>query len=103
MDFHPAYHQLMATAFGAGVHTLPWAAQNPGGHIARAVLSYLWDQVDGGTACPTGMTYAAIPLLAAQPGLSMWAHKASALSYDATFAPLQDKTAAHIGLAMTEK
>ena len=91
VEFHPAYHQLMATAYRAGVHALPWATGNPGGHLARAVLSYLWNQVDGGTACPTGMSYAAVPILQAQPGLRGWAEKAAALDYDATFAPVESE------------
>ena len=32
VGFHPAYHQLMATAFVAGVHALPWATRHPCGH-----------------------------------------------------------------------
>ena len=103
VEFHPAYHQLMGTAFGAGVHALPFATEQPGGHTARAVLSYLWNQLDGGTACPTGMTYAAIPLLRAQPGLQKWADKAADLGYDSAFASVATKTSAHIGFAMTEK
>ncbi|CAM3701928.1 acyl-CoA dehydrogenase family protein [Smaragdicoccus niigatensis] len=103
VDFHPAYHQLMRTAYRAGVHALPWATTHSGGHTARAVLSYLWNQVDGGTACPTGMTYAAVPILQSQPGLEVWAEKTAALDYDPTFAPVQLKTSAHIGFAMTEK
>jgi putative acyl-CoA dehydrogenase len=103
VEFHPAYHQLMGIAFGAGVHALPWAARHPGGHLARSVLSYLWNQVDGGTACPTGMTYAAIPILRAQPNLGWWADKAADLGYDPTFVPAHAKTSVHIGYAMTEK
>ena len=63
VDFHPAYHELMAMAFGHGVHALAWTARQPGAHLARAVQSYLWNQVDGATACPTGMAYAGIPFL----------------------------------------
>ncbi|MFH5207552.1 acyl-CoA dehydrogenase family protein [Antrihabitans sp. NCIMB 15449] len=103
VEFHPAYHHLMQTAYRAGVHALPWATDNPGGHTARAVLSYLWNQVDGGTACPTGMTYAAIPILRDAPGLTLWADRSAALDYDQTFAPVAQKTSAHIGFAMTEK
>jgi putative acyl-CoA dehydrogenase len=58
VEFHPAYHELMAMAFGHGVHALAWTASQPGAHLARAVQSYLWNQVDGATACPTGMAYA---------------------------------------------
>ena len=55
VDFHPAYHQLMDLCFSSGVHSLAWTAPEPGSHSARAVLSYLWNQVDGSTACPMGM------------------------------------------------
>ena len=107
VEFHPAYHQLMSTAYRAGVHALPWAPEavtaGTGGHVARAVLSYLWNQVDGGTACPTGMTYAAVPILTDAPGLGLWADRAAALDYDPTFAPVEHKKSAHIGFAMTEK
>ena len=107
VEFHPSYHQLMDTAYCAGVHALPWAPEaveaGGGGHVARAVLSYLWNQLDGGTACPTGMTYAAVPILAGAPGLVGWADKAAALAYDPTFGPVEGKTGAHIGFAMTEK
>jgi len=103
VEFHPAYHQLMHTAYTAGVHALPWATEDAAGHVARAVLSYLWNEVDGGTACPTGMTYAAIPILADQPGLELWAEKSAVLDYDPTFGPVGAKTSAHIGFAMTEK
>ena len=30
------------------------------GHFARAVQSYLWNQVENGVGCPTGMAYAAV-------------------------------------------
>ena len=63
VDFHPAYHELMSLAFGSGVHALAWTSAEPGAHTARAALSYLWNQVDGSTACPTGMAYASIPIL----------------------------------------
>lgn len=103
VEFHPAYHQLMAMAFRAGVHALPWAQPQSGTHTARAVLSYLWNQLDSGTACPTGMTYAAYPLLRDAVGLHGWAEKAAALDYDPAPVPLSAKPAVHIGYAMTEK
>ena len=44
-------------------------------HLARAVQSYLWNQVDGATACPTGMAYAGIPFLRDTPELSAYADR----------------------------
>jgi putative acyl-CoA dehydrogenase len=103
VDFHPAYHQLMAQGFGHGVHALSWTAAKPGAHLARAVLSYLWNQVDGATACPTGMAYAAIPTLRETPELAEFAARAAVHGYDPAFRPVTEKSAATIGYAMTEK
>jgi putative acyl-CoA dehydrogenase len=103
VDFHPAYHELMALAFGSGVHALSWTAAGRGSHLARAVLSYLWNQVDGATACPTGMAYAAIPALRGTPELAVFADRVSRAGYDPAYTPVTAKNAASVGYAMTEK
>ncbi|MBW0090818.1 acyl-CoA dehydrogenase family protein [Pseudonocardia sp. KRD-184] len=103
VDFHPAYHELMALGFGSGTHSLAWTATEPGGHAARAVLSYLWNQVDGSTACPVGMAYASIPVLRDQPELAAFARAVEAEGYDAADVPVEQKSAATIGYFMTEK
>jgi putative acyl-CoA dehydrogenase len=103
VDFHPSYHTLMSTAFRAGVAGLSWDTFEPGAHLARAVQSYLWNQVDGATACPTGMTYAAVPILRDTPELAEFAVRAATLDYDGAYAPIGEKRAATIGYAMTEK
>lgn len=103
VDFHPAYHDLMALGFGSGVHSLAWTAEQPGAHTARAVLSYLWNQIDGSTACPIGMAYASIPLLRLQPELAPWARATEAESYDPTDVPIQQKTGGTVGYFMTER
>jgi putative acyl-CoA dehydrogenase len=103
VDFHPSYHELMALAFGSGVHSLAWTAGEPGAHSARAVLSYLWNQVDGSTSCPTGMAYASIPVLQSQPELAPWAEKIVVEGYDPADVPVTEKSAATIGYFMTEK
>jgi putative acyl-CoA dehydrogenase len=103
VDFHPAYHELMSLGFGAGVHSLAWTADEPGAHSARAVLSYLWNQIDGSTACPIGMAYASIPVLRSQPELGPWAEAIAAEGYDPADVPIQNKFAGTIGYFMTEK
>ncbi|WP_328305663.1 acyl-CoA dehydrogenase family protein [Actinomycetospora sp. NBC_00405] len=103
VDFHPSYHDLMSLAFGSGVHSLAWTAVEPGAHSARAVLSYLWNQVDGSTACPTGMAYASIPILRSRPELAPWAEKVVVEGYDPADVPVTAKSAATIGYFMTEK
>ncbi|WP_298369998.1 hypothetical protein [uncultured Bradyrhizobium sp.] len=46
VEFHPAWHQLMALAFQSEVHSLTWSTREPHGHLARAALSYLWSQIE---------------------------------------------------------
>lgn len=103
VEFHPAYHELMALAFGSGVHALAWTDDRPGAHTARAALSYLWNQIDGSTACPTGMAYASIPVLRSQPELAPWAERVAVHGYDPSFAPIGRKSAATMAYFMTEK
>ena len=63
VDFHPAWHELMALAIGQDTHALCWNEPRAGAQVARAALSYLWNQGENGICCPIGMTYSAIPVL----------------------------------------
>ena len=65
VEFHPAYHELMAYLARHGAAAGPWARPGAGAHVARAALYYLYAQLEDGTLCPTTMTYAAVPALAA--------------------------------------
>ena len=102
VEFHPAWHELMALAFGSEVHSLAWSTGKPGGHFARGVLSYVWNQIEQGVACPIGMTYAAYPGLA-QAEFAAWREKILSTAYDKRPLPFDKKTGASIGYAMTEK
>ncbi len=102
VEFHPAWHALMALAFAHEVHSLAWTAKRPGAHLARGILSYLWNQIEQGVGCPTGMTYAAYPGLA-QPEFAGWSEKLLSTRYDQRPLPWREKTGATIGYAMTEK
>lgn len=104
VDFHPSYHALMKLAFGSGVHSLAWTAQRPGAHVARATLSYLWNQIESGIGCPTGMAYSAIPTLRLVPEIDrVFTPKVLAEDYDPRPIFVGGKTAATIGMALTEK
>jgi putative acyl-CoA dehydrogenase len=103
VEYHPTYHQLMALGFGHGVHALSWTATENGAHLARAVQSYLWNQIDGATACPTGLAYAAVPLLRETPQLAAWSERVVVHDYDPRWLPVGQKSAAHVAYAMTEK
>ena len=103
VSFHPAYHQLMETATTHGLHSLPWTVSG-GGHAARAAMFMTWSQVEAGHGCPLSMTYAAVPTLRANPGLSAhWEPLLTRSAYDKRLAPAADKRGALAGMAMTEK
>ncbi|HET9472079.1 MAG TPA: acyl-CoA dehydrogenase family protein, partial [Usitatibacter sp.] len=70
----------------------------------RAVLFYLWNGLEQGTACPVTMTFASIPIFDHAPGLARdWRPKVLADAYDPRPAPLAAKAGVTIGMAMTEK
>lgn len=103
VEFHPAWHQLMALAWQHEVPTLAWTARERQPHFARAVLSYLWNQVEHGTGCPTGMAYASHAGFAAEPALRIWAEKCVGTEYEFSRREVADKPSVVIGYAMTEK
>src|SRR5437764_11351048 len=70
VEYHPAWHALMSVAVGHGLHAAPWAAGQPGAHLARAAKFYVWSQAEAGHGCPVSMTYAAVPALRHQPDLA---------------------------------
>jgi putative acyl-CoA dehydrogenase len=103
VDYHPSYHQLMERAIGCGVHSLAWK-RDKGGFSGRAVLFYLWNQLEQGTACPVTMTFASVPMLAHAPDLApAWRPKVLADAYDPRPVPIDQKAGVTIGMAMTEK
>jgi putative acyl-CoA dehydrogenase len=67
------------------------------------VLSYLWNQVEHGTGCPTGMAYAAHAGFAAHAPLRIWADKMVRTEYDFGRAEVAQKKSVVVGYAMTEK
>jgi putative acyl-CoA dehydrogenase len=104
VEFHPAWHALMATAVGHGLHAAPWADQRPGAHVARAAKFYVWSQAEAGHGCPVSMTYSVIPALRRAPALAgQFEPLLTATSYDPGLRPAADKTGLLAGMAMTEK
>ena len=71
VEFHPAYHELMAHSAHAGIHNSTWDAQGkPAGgaaEVVRAAKFYMAAQVETGHLCPITMTRASVAALAAQP------------------------------------
>src|ERR1700694_1204827 len=72
VEFHPAYHELMARSAHAGVHNSTWTiAGKPAGgaaEVVRAAKFYMAAQVETGALCPIPMTRASVAALAGQPG-----------------------------------
>jgi putative acyl-CoA dehydrogenase len=104
VDYHPAYHELMALAFGAGLHSIAWKEKRDGAFVARAALNYLWNQAENGTSCPVTMSFAAVQVMRNDPQLAAeWEPKLLADAYDPSPAHLSQKSAVTVGMAMTEK
>ncbi|MGE3302013.1 MAG: acyl-CoA dehydrogenase family protein [Hyphomonadaceae bacterium] len=101
--FHPAYHRLMALGLEAGVSAAAWNA-GAAGHALHAALMFLMSQADYGACCPMSMTYAAVPALEAEPAAAaFWRPRVTTEGYDRRVVPAAEKTAATMGMAMTEK
>ena len=71
VEFHPAYHELMAHSAHAGVHNSTWTSDGrPAGgaaEVVRAAKFYIASQVETGHLCPITMTRASVAALAVQP------------------------------------
>ena len=104
VEFHPAYHELMSLIYGCETHSFAWTRQRPGAHVARAALSYLWNQGENGICCPMGMTFASIPALRHDRDLQgEWAPLINRSAYDPRPIYAKEKAGITVGMAMTEK
>ncbi|GHF22811.1 acyl-CoA dehydrogenase family protein [Streptomyces morookaense] len=104
VEFHPAWHELMAAAVETGQHAAPWADARPGAHLVRAAKFYVWAQAEPGHGCPVSMTYAAVPALRAQPELAAaYEPLLASRTYDHGLRPPLGKQGLIAGMSMTEK
>ncbi|MYR08229.1 DNA alkylation response protein [Gordonia sp. SID5947] len=102
VEYHPAYHRIIAASIAHGSHTRCWDDPQPGSHVVRAAGFMLFGQIEPGHACPVSMTHAVIPSLELQPDVAaQWVPKALSRSYSPDLAA--DKTSAIFGMSMTEK
>jgi putative acyl-CoA dehydrogenase len=107
VEFHPAYHALMARSMKAGLHCSPWdkagEAIAPAGHAARAARLYIATQTESGHMCPLTMTNASLAALKAAPDVARaWLPKITGRLYDPALKPWWEKSAATLGMGMTE-
>jgi putative acyl-CoA dehydrogenase len=95
VELDPSWHWCLRQAIEREVHALPWRDPQPGAHVVRAALFFVWSQVNAGVMCPVSMTYAAIPALRESPRLTAdWEPRLTKPSY---------ADGALAGMAMTEK
>jgi putative acyl-CoA dehydrogenase len=104
VEFHPAWHEIMAIAMRHGLHCLPWRERRRGAQVARTAMHSLLSQVEAGACCPLTMTFACVPSLRVQPELAAaWEPRLLGSEYDPRMRPAAEKRAALVGMAMTEK
>ncbi len=108
VEFHPAYHELMAQSAHAGLHNSTWASSGaPAGapaEVVRAAKFFIAAQVESGHLCPITMTRASVAALAVEPAvLARVMPTIATRSYDPSFAPFSDKRGMTLGMGMTEK
>jgi len=108
VEFHPAYHELMAHSAHAGIHNSTWnASGEPAGgasEVVRAAKFFIASQVETGHLCPITMTRAAVGALSSDPALRARVMPVlGSRSYDPTFAPWWTKRGMTMGMGMTER
>jgi putative acyl-CoA dehydrogenase len=104
VEFHPAWHSLMALGVEHELHSLPWTSEEPAAHAERAALYMTAMQAEAGFCCPITMTFAVVPALRSQPELAAeWEPLVTATHYDPRLVPAAEKGCAIAGMAMTEK
>ena len=104
VEFHPAWHALMALSVGEGLHATPWTSADPHAHLRRAAGFYLISQAEAGHGCPISMTYAVLPALRHNAELTRDVEAGlRSRTYDFGLRDPAGKAGLIAGMAMTEK
>src|SRR5262249_36330171 len=108
VEFHPAYHRVMAESIGAGLHAMTWTvAGRPAPAPAEgppAARFYMAAQIETGHLCPLTMTRAAVAALRPAPDLAArLMPKIASVRYDPAFRPWWEKDGVTLGMGMTER
>ncbi len=108
VEFHPAWHALLALSVGKGLVSMPWTDERPGSPVVRAALFYLYAQAEAGTECPIAMSFGAVPVLRrvearVEAVRELWLPKLLSGEYDPRFIPAPDKRGVLFGMGMTER
>ena len=104
IEFHPAWHELLALLREQGLHALPYSDPQPGAMAARCAGYFLHAQLESGSLCPLTMTFASIAVLQREPALfETLRAPLFTREHDARDLPLTQKRSMMIGMGMTEK
>ena len=105
VEFHPAYHAMMARSIGHGIHASAHdGSDRPAPVSTRAVRLYLATQAESGHMCPITMTHACIGALRSEPALlAKWLPKIQTRTYDPRPLPWWEKNGVTLGMGMTER
>ena len=105
VEFHPAYHALMAKSIGHGIHASTHDGSDSMAPVsARAVRLYLATQAESGHMCPITMTHACIGALRSEPAvLAKWLPQIGTRTYDPRPLPWWEKKGVTLGMGMTER
>ncbi len=110
VEFHPSWHWLMSASaeealqFGAWPHLDGETPARPGANVERAGTLFLAAQMEAGHCCPMSMTNAAFPVIRETPAVAAaWLPRLTRPQHDPRFLPLERKSAATIGMALTER
>ena len=105
VEFHPAYHAMMAKSIGHGIHASAHdGSDKPGPVSTRAVRLYLATQAESGHMCPVTMTHACIGALRSEPALlAKWLPRIQTRTYDPRPLPWWEKNGVTLGMGMTER
>jgi len=104
IEFHQAYHDIMALAVEYRLTSLPWVEKKKGAHVARMGMDYMHSQNEAGTGCPITMTFSCVPAIKNHfPKADEWLAKILSDQYDPSNKPHTLKPGVTIGMAMTEK
>ncbi|HEY1834765.1 MAG TPA: acyl-CoA dehydrogenase family protein [Solirubrobacteraceae bacterium] len=95
IDYDPSMHWMLRLGVEREVNSLPWRAERAGGHVVRAGMFDLFNQLDTGPCCPMSINYAAVPTMRQDAELAReWETRLTLPDYDSF---------AQAGMVMTEK
>jgi putative acyl-CoA dehydrogenase len=95
IEYDPSMHWLLRNGVERALHSLPWLDPQPGAHVARAAMFYLYNGLDTGPCCPFSINYAAVATLRHDPAVAaIWEPRVTLPDYD---------NYVQAGMVMTEK